>query len=436
MHGQKNDSPDNPSGITERFEIAKLLTSGKTSMAYKAVDKVLKEEVTVKTIASKLIKNENLPEFNRDLKAISNIDHDSIAKVFDYGQTRSGKSYMVLEYIEGISLEEYLKKNGALKADLAISIVKQLCDALSMVHEKGISHRDLKPSNIFLVEENDGTTIIPVIVDFGFGHIRLPNDRGIEKTIQGNFAGNPIYMSPEQITGQEETTTTDIYSLGCIFYELLTGLPPFKGRSPEETFSMHLETDPPPIPNLVGKNEKTRSDLEEIIFQMLAINPQERPKDAIEIFNYLSALEPVKKKSTAQSKSVSILTFLTTTVVISLVLLAASAYFSHHKSKELQASDIPLTRSLLKPHLSDKNQKQLEIKEIDLRDQDVKDILTLAKLEELSIGGARITKVGLNDLLRLANIKKINIYHSKNVDKHDCADLNAKFGKEIVSLVD
>ncbi|MEZ4488035.1 MAG: serine/threonine-protein kinase [Cyanobacteriota/Melainabacteria group bacterium] len=364
------------SGITERFEIAKVLSSGKTSMAYKAVDKILGQEVTVKTIAPDLVNKERLPEFHRDLKVVSAIDHDCIARVLDYGQTRSSKPYMVLEYIDAPSLKEHLKKNGPLAPDLAVSIAVQLLEALIPVHSAGIIHRDIKPSNIFLASAGDGGNKndqgpIPVLIDFGFGHIRQPNERGIVRSTSGNFAGSPAYMAPEQIVGEVEGPYTDVYALGCVLYEMLSGSPPFSAPSDEELLAMHLESLPPPLPALKGKPDQWSEQIEAIIKLMLEKEGSARPGDVGELASALAALLPQKKKSGKEkaakkekqnkqkafadstnngdpqalprTESFSLLQLIFTTILFSLIFLVVTTVLNHPHSHRRQITDKPLT---------------------------------------------------------------------------------------------
>ena len=361
------------SGITERFEIAKVLSSGKTSMAYKAVDKILGQEVTVKTIAPDLVNKERLPEFHRDLKVVSAIDHDCIARVLDYGQTRSSKPYMVLEYIDAPSLKEKLKKNGPLDPDLAVSITVQLLEALIPVHAAGIIHRDIKPSNIFLAAPNAAghkadQGPIPVLIDFGFGHIRQPNERGIVRSTTGNFAGSPAYMAPEQIVGADEGPYTDVYALGCVLFEMLSGSPPFSAPSDEELLAMHLESLPPPLPALKGKPDQWAEQIEAIIKLMLEKEGSARPGDVAELASALTALLPQKKKSGKEkadkkdkqkkqkafaddsdpqalprTESFSLFKLIFTTILFSLIFIVVTTVLNHPHSHRRQVTDKPLT---------------------------------------------------------------------------------------------
>lgn len=375
-HLNKNDNESEAhnastnSGITERFEIAKVLASGKTSMAYKAVDKILGQEVTVKTIAPDLVNKDRLPDFHRDLKAVSAIYHDCIARVLDYGQTRSSKPYMVLEYIDAPSLKEKLKKAGSLDPDLAVRITVQLLEALIPVHSAGIIHRDIKPSNIFLASPGEGGDKndhgpIPVLIDFGFCHIRQPNERGIVRSTAGNFAGSPAYMAPEQIMGGEEGPYTDVYALGCVLYEMLSGSPPFSAPSDEELLAMHLETLPPPLPALKGKPDQWAEQIEAITKLMLEKEGAARPGDAAELASALAALLPQKKNAGKEKKeknenqkkpkntpgnadalprteSFSLVQLIFTTILFSLIFLVVTTVLNHPHSHKRQASDKPV----------------------------------------------------------------------------------------------
>ncbi|MCA9817763.1 MAG: serine/threonine protein kinase, partial [Cyanobacteria bacterium HKST-UBA01] len=275
----------------------------------------------------------------------------------------------VLEYIDAPSLKEQLKKNGPLAPDLAVSIAVQLLEALIPVHSAGIIHRDIKPSNIFLASPNAAghkadQGPIPVLIDFGFGHIRQPNERGIVRSTTGNFAGSPAYMAPEQIVGADEGPYTDVYALGCVLYEMLSGSPPFSAPSDEELLAMHLESLPPPLPALKGKPDQWAEQIEAIIKLMLEKEGSARPGDVGELASALAALLPQKKKSGKEkqkkqkavadsnknsgpqalprNESFSLLKLIFTTILFSLIFLVVTTVLNHPHSHRRQVTDKPI----------------------------------------------------------------------------------------------
>lgn len=415
-----------------------VLSSASGALVYKARDKILGEEVTVKTVSSDHVRHEMLPSFHRDLKIISGIEHDCIARVLDYGQTRSGKPYAVLEYIDGPSLKDCLKERGPLPPEIAIGILKQLLDGLSLCHAQGVIHRDLKPSNIFLVEA-EGEAPIPVLVDFGFGHIRLPDERGMELSPGGDFAGVPEYMNPEQINGQEEDGGSDIYSLGCVFYEMLTGNPPQCGNTAEEIFKKHLEDPFRDLQNLEGFPAKSMADLNSTVGFMLSKDNSNRARADADLASALTGLLPQKKslaRDSVSSKPFNLLGFSATTIAIAILLIAGSFILNSQYSQERQKTDRPITANILKRYIEDKDIKTLDLRTLNISDEDIASLKQLHSLESLSLGGKYITVKGLEELLRLPSIKEIRLQKANNVTEENCAELNAHFGREIVVIVD
>lgn len=464
MNDNYENSNDNPSGITERFQIEKILSSGKTSLAYKAKDTILEETVTVKTMAPETVKSENIQTYHNELRILKEVEHDSIAKVFDYGQTKSGKPYMVLEYLNGVSLKEFLKAKQSMDPKMALSILRHLCEALAIAHQMDVVHRDIKPSNIFLVRTPEEERF-PVLVDFGFGLLRKENDKGIVKSMDGTFAGESYYMSPEQIQGKEYDYKTDIYSLGCVFHEMITGDPPHRGSSDEETFTMHLSSPLNPLPKL-NANDDLSFKIQRVTEMLLTKNPEERLGSLEDLLNELETVDPrpqkkqeqepkpepkknqkikIKEKSPETKKlpsrktsehSFSFLQFLGSTIVLSLLLIVATTVYSQVESKNRQLADRPIgteTKSkdtLLEPYLKG-DDIHLKIKFINITDEDAQYLSNHSHLETMHIGGSMITPNGLQILANMPNIKEVKIYKPAHVSQADLDQLNGALGQAV-----
>jgi len=200
------------------------------------------------------------------------IDHPGIVKTFD-GEHRSSL-YMVIEWVEGRSLRALLNEERPLPIERAVSIILPLCDALDAMHKRGIVHRDLKPENVVLVGNNDQIKI----VDFGIA--RLEDARRITHAGNSPMLGTPDYISPEQVQGKHGDQRSDIYALGIMFYEMLTGRVPFSGPNPLAVMNDRLVVDPPSPRAL---NPQITSELEEIIYRALERNPRHRYATASEM---------------------------------------------------------------------------------------------------------------------------------------------------------
>jgi serine/threonine protein kinase len=216
--------------------------------------KVLKEEVASNSV--------NLKRFKQEATAIAKLNHPNIIRLIDFGVGESGTAFMVTELIEGKSLKQQLEENGPLGADRFYDITMQVCDALIAAHSMNIIHRDIKPSNILMM--SDGTARL---TDFGIAKIADPNNKDHTLTRTGEIVGTPQYMSPEQAQGQKCDARSDIYSIGCVMYEALTGQPPFDGANPIEVILNHINSQAKPIDN---------SALSQVVMRCLDKDPDQR----------------------------------------------------------------------------------------------------------------------------------------------------------------
>lgn len=229
--------------LKDRYEIVTELGQGGMSVVYKARDKTLDRLVALKTLSVKSLSERQLVQFQAEARALSGLKHKGIMEILDFGITRTGKPYMVLEYIEGIPLSKYIENVGPMPLILCLSIFCDLCEALSHAHNKGVLHRDVKPSNIILVSAGK-ESYTPKIIDFG---LAVLGDTQTSTEVEIEAAGSPPYMSPEQIEGKDLDQRSDIYSLGCTLFEALTGKLPYDGASAIETMNMHKTA---PLPSL------------------------------------------------------------------------------------------------------------------------------------------------------------------------------------------
>ncbi len=257
--------------IDGRYEIIEIIGVGGMAVVYKAFDNIDHRIVAVKILKDEFLANEDFKRrFKNESKAIAVLSHPNIVKVFDvsYGNLIQ---YIVMEYVEGISLKEYIEQQGQINAREAIYYVTQILRALQHAHDKGIVHRDIKPQNIMLI--SDGTI---KVTDFGIARF----SRSETRTMTDGAIGSVHYISPEQAKGSHTDAKTDLYSVGVVLYEMLTGTLPFQSDNAVSVALMQLQDDPvkpreinPDIP--VG--------LEQIIIRAMQKNQSDRYQSASEI---------------------------------------------------------------------------------------------------------------------------------------------------------
>ena len=262
--------------FADKYEILSVLGEGGMSVVYKARHKYMERVVAVKLLHEHLVGDPlAVQRFERESKAASSLSHQNIVTVHDFGMTKRGQAYFVMDCLEGESLGEVLERDVRLHLQDAISIFKQTCDGLEHAHKKGIVHRDLKPSNLVLIKQDDGTTLVK-IVDFGIAKV-LPKDGQAKQqlTQTGEIFGSPLYMSPEQCNGSDLDHRSDIYSLGCLMYETLAGVPPFIGDNFINTVVKHINEQPPEFTR-TAPEASIPAQVEATIFKCLAKDPADR----------------------------------------------------------------------------------------------------------------------------------------------------------------
>src|SRR5579885_1772624 len=283
-----NSGPANPPGLEdlnipktvlkEKYEFLTVLGAGGAGVIYKARQHPLGRLVAVKMIHSHLMSPTAVRRFHKEAKTISSLAHPNIISVYDFGISEENQPFMVMDYVEGTVLSEFLKQVGVLPQELVKNIAVQLCEGLSHAHMRGVLHRDLKPGNIMLVQMDNGQQLVKIL-DFGLAKIVFDeeDEHGEQDhlTKTGETVGTPAFMSPEQVMGKKVDHRTDLYSLGCVLYQCLTGEPPFIGETKMETMLMHLNAMPQPI-NIPHFEPIITPYFEDIILKLLEKNPTDR----------------------------------------------------------------------------------------------------------------------------------------------------------------
>jgi eukaryotic-like serine/threonine-protein kinase len=247
--GNASNEPDPLVGavIGGKYKVVKLLGEGGMGAVYQAEQQLgtSTRKVAVKTLHAHLSRDEKVKErFLRECGTLAHLEHPNTIQVFDFGTTDQGLLYMVMEFVQGRSLADVLEKDGPMEPPRAENIMGQICGSLEEAHGRGIIHRDLKPDNVVLTERAGKKDFVKVL-DFGIAKRGGEEDKNEQKlTQQGMVLGTPPYMSPEQFTGKPLDLRSDIYSLGVMAYEMLTGKLPFKANTAWEWATQHMTVQP------------------------------------------------------------------------------------------------------------------------------------------------------------------------------------------------
>ena len=210
--------------VSGRYRILSLLGEGGMGAVYLAEHTLMRKRVALKLLHAEMSRDEEvLARFRREAEAAAHVEHPNVAAATDFGQTDDGAFFLVLEYVEGTSLRDTLQK-GALSAERSLHVARQIALALERAHGAGIVHRDLKPENVMLVQRGDDPDFVKVL-DFGIAKVEshLQRDAGQPLTRLGTILGTPEYMAPEQALGEAVGPGADLYAVGVILYEMLTG---------------------------------------------------------------------------------------------------------------------------------------------------------------------------------------------------------------------
>ena len=267
--------------IAGRFEIIEHLGSGGMGTVYKARHITLPRTFAIKILREELSEDEGFIErFRREAIAASRVEHSNVIYITDFGKTHEGEVYLVMEYLQGVGLDQLLAQQGRLAPTRAVNILAQIADALDVAHSVNVIHRDLKPENILLTEERGRKDFVKLL-DFGIAKVRTPEFDGAPLTIQGEVFGTAEYMSPEQATGKNVDGRSDLYAVGCLAHELLTGEPPFLG-SAVAILRDHVYTKPK-TPSALYPDLPILPALDALVLRCLAKDPNKRYQRGAEL---------------------------------------------------------------------------------------------------------------------------------------------------------
>jgi len=274
---KKKKEPDPLVGmvINDRFRIEALIARGGMGKVYRAEQAPLGREVALKVLNPNY-HGDNDPEFHKrfflEASICSKLTHPNTVTIFDYGRTDDDIYYIAMEYLEGQTLHRALREGGALAPERAMHIARQICRSLREAHALGVIHRDLKPANIYLVSHGDEGDFVKVL---DFGLVKDLGDTGEDLTQTGLFMGSPKYMSPEQIRGERVDARCDIYALGVILYEMLTGKVPFDRANSVNILMAHVHEAPPSMQE-ANPDAQIPPMLQNAVMKSMAKKPEDR----------------------------------------------------------------------------------------------------------------------------------------------------------------
>jgi eukaryotic-like serine/threonine-protein kinase len=266
-----------PQVLGERYEIGGVLGRGGMAEVHRGRDLRLGREVAVKVLRHDLARDPSFQvRFRREAQASASLNHPMIVAVYDTGEDRTASGatpYIVMEYVEGETLRDVLRREGHLRPERAMSLAADICGALDFSHRNGIVHRDVKPGNVMITPQ--GTV---KVMDFGIA--RAVSDSAATMTSTAAVIGTAQYLSPEQARGESVDARSDVYSMGCMLYELVCGAPPFTGDSPVSVAYQHVREDPR-LPSSI--NPEIPPELDAILLKAMSKNPANRYQSAADM---------------------------------------------------------------------------------------------------------------------------------------------------------
>lgn len=278
--------------VAKRFLVKERLGEGLAGEVYRAVDQETNQTVALKVLASYAVSNERIyRRFLNEIRALKRVKNPHIVELYGWGRTADQRPFIAMELVEGRTLRDLLLFGGALPIVPSLRIARQITRSLVEAHKNEIVHRDLKPENIVLEEDDSGGLVVKVL-DFGLSKVKdTIRDRSDGPALTGETTrlGSPGYMSPEQVSTRPADERSDLYSLGVVMYEMLTGRFPFDLESKETLFNDHLYCDPPPFDAFVDPGQVPES-IELLVRSLLSKHPVERPESAARLLTMLNQL--------------------------------------------------------------------------------------------------------------------------------------------------
>ncbi|MBE2253538.1 MAG: serine/threonine protein kinase, partial [Myxococcus sp.] len=267
------------------YRVTRLLAAGGMGLVYEALHEAIGRRAAVKVLKPEYANDEEWSgRFISEARALGSLKHRNLVEILNFGKTPDGRQFLMMEFLDGQSLDRLILERAPLAPAVALNIVDQIVNGLSEAHKKGVVHRDLKPGNVQLLREHNGETLVKVL-DFGLARQNpvslLSGEITLGTTSAASLvAGTPDYIAPEQAQGKKVKATADLYSLGVMLFEMLTGRLPFAAPSVTELLGLHVSEPPPLVASFVNNLPE---GLEELVQSLLEKNPEDRPASADEV---------------------------------------------------------------------------------------------------------------------------------------------------------
>lgn len=276
--------------FADRYTIESVLGVGGMSTVYRAKQKLLDRTVAIKLLDRELAKEPDaVKRFLQEARVISQFDHENLISVHDFGISPEGQPFIVMDFIEGRTLEQVIYEEGPLQLDRALYLFLAIATGIAFAHEAGIIHRDIKPGNLLITTDQHGTEYVKLL-DFGLAKLKQSAEGYTEKLTQGDLIiGTVDYMSPEHCQGKELDARTDIYAFGCVMYETISGIEPFGSDNLLQTIQNQINKQPVPF-NQIHPSLKVPDSMQRVVFKALEKDRNKRYQTMLELKDDLRKL--------------------------------------------------------------------------------------------------------------------------------------------------
>jgi eukaryotic-like serine/threonine-protein kinase len=298
----ESDDPLIGAVLDGRYEVLRRVGAGGMAVVYEVRRLGLERRMAIKVLLPELAENPvNVKRFIREARAASAIEHENIVDIVDFGSTDSRPVYFVMEYLEGVDLKVFLRQRGRLPWPLCRDIAVEIIEALQAAHALGIVHRDVKPANCFILPSDESGRPRVKVLDFGIAKVLAESEAMTRvPTIAGKVIGTVAYISPDQAYGRDVDARSDIYSLGIMLYEFLTGTVPFRGSNPFAILAAHVNTPPEPLRTV---EPTVPEPVEAIVLRCLAKKREDRFESMLALREALGAVDDVGRTTVARPRT-------------------------------------------------------------------------------------------------------------------------------------
>ena len=288
--------------LAGRYKICERIGVGGMSQVYRAEHTTITRQLAIKVLSGEFTRRPDVVvRFLQEARAASQVAHENVVEVTDFGETEDGRPFIVMEYLEGESLAATLLAEGPFSWGRTRGILLQILAALEAAHSRRVIHRDMKPGNCFRIRRH-GTDDFIKVLDFGIAKVLREDGTGISLTAQGTVMGTPDYMSPEQCRGTKVDPRADLYALGVMAYEMLSGRLPFAAKHPVDVMHMHVFEEAPPIPEIAPDAEVPSAAMK-VVKRAMAKEPDERFASAAAFAEAVRGIDPEKPTAPPRADS-------------------------------------------------------------------------------------------------------------------------------------